>query len=100
MRTGADATQGRIAVLKILLDVPDISEALANVALAAGGSRLALTKTYRAIKTVNLTLQADGGSARSLEVIDKDAALGPMCRGFDSSHTGVTAHTDAIVQGY
>lgn len=100
VRTSAGATRGRISALLLQLDVPDIGETLANVALAGGGTRLPLTKSYRAIKTVNLTLQADGGSARTLEVIDKDAALGPMCRGFDSTHTGAAAHADAIVQGY
>jgi len=98
--TSAGVTRGRIALLKIQLDVADISETLANIALAAGGSRLPITKTYRSIKAVNLTLQADAGTARSLEVIDKDASLGPMCRGFDSTHTGAAAHADAIVQGY
>ena len=98
--TSAGATRGRISALDLRLDVPDLQETLANVALASGGTRLALTRSYRAIKTVNLTLQADGGAARSLEVIDKDAALGPMCRGFDSTHTGTSAHADAIVQGY
>lgn len=98
--TSAGVTRGRFAVLKIQLDVADISETLANIALGAGGTRLPLANTYRSIKAVNLTLQADGGSARTLEVIDKDAALGPLCQGFDNTHTGAAAHADAIVQGY
>lgn len=98
--TSAGAVQGRIVALQIRLDVADVSETLADVALAAGGSRLPLTKAYRAIRAVNLTLQADGGAARTLEVIDKDATLGPLCQGFDNTHTGTAAHVDAIVQGY
>lgn len=98
--TSAGVTRGRVVVLQILLDVADIAETLANIALGSGGTRLPLTKTYRAIKAVNLTLQADGGSARTLEVIDKSATLGPLCQGFDSTHTGAASHVDAIVQGY
>lgn len=98
--TSAGVTQGRIVVMQIQLDVADISETLANIALGSGGTRLPITKTYRAIKAVNLTLQADGGSARTLEVIDKSATLGPLCQGFDNTHTGAASHVDAIVQGY
>lgn len=98
--TSAGAIQGRFVILLIQLDIADISETLADVALDSGGSRLALTNSYRAIKAVNLTLQADGGSARTLEVVDKDATLGPLCQGFDSTHTGAACHVDAIVQGY
>lgn len=98
--TGAGNVQGQIAALALQLDVADVTETLADVALASGGTRLPITKTYRTIKAVNLTLQADGGSARSVEVIDKNATLGPTCRGFDSTHTGTAATVDAIVQGY
>lgn len=98
--TSASATRGRIAALTFQLDVEDITEEFFNVALAAGGTRLAITRTYRAIKGVHLTMQHDGGTARRLEVMDKNATLGPLCQGFDAANAGAAAHADATIQGY
>jgi hypothetical protein len=64
------------------------------------GTRLPLQKSYRRVKTVNLTLQDDGGSAATLKVLDKDEVQGPLVRAFDAAGQGATATIDATVQGY
>lgn len=82
------------------LDVGDIEERLGDVVLAAGGTRLPITKGYREIVVVNLTLQDDGGTATRIKIIDKDATLGPLVQAFDDTGTGVSATIDALIQGY
>lgn len=98
--TAQGPTQGYVSEFTLTVDAPDIGEQLGDVEISAGGTRLTLAKDYTVIKTVNLTLQADGGTARTLEVLDKDVALGPLVRCFDDSHAGAAARVDAIIQGY
>jgi hypothetical protein len=93
------ATQGVITTLSAILDAPDIVERFADVALAAGGTRLAIARTYRAIKVVNVTLQ-NVGTPVTVKILDKSASLGPLIRAYDSGGTGVTATIDATIQGY
>ncbi|MEW6263389.1 MAG: host specificity factor TipJ family phage tail protein [Thermodesulfobacteriota bacterium] len=96
----AGATQGQISQFDVLVDVEDIEEDCNDVAISATGTRLPITLSYREIKQVLMTLQYDGGSARSLEVFDKDPDLGPMIKARDGSGTLTTALVDAQVKGY
>lgn len=91
--------QGRISRLKANLDVADIVERLNNVAISAAGTRLPITKTYRVIKNVNLTLQHNGGTAMSAKWLDKSAS-GPLTGCFDSTNALTTGVVDATIQGY
>jgi hypothetical protein len=84
----------------VLVDVPDILEYFEDVAIAAAGTRLPITKTYRVIKSVQVTVQDDGGSAASALILDKDATLGPTIKTINNSRTGVDGTIDAVVQGY
>jgi hypothetical protein len=97
---GGGATQGVVSVFTFVLDAPDLSESLGDVAIAAAGTRLPLTLTYAAIKAVALTLQADAGTAVLARVEDKDAASGPLVKCYNSSGTAVDGTVDAIIQGY
>ena len=67
--------------------------------LSAGGTRLPITKSYRAIKTVRLDL-FDGGSAVSVKIVDRDPDLGPLVQAFDASLAGTAATVNATVEGY
>ena len=82
------------------LDVDDIEESFNDLAVSAGGTRLPITKQYRAIKNVSLTRQADGGTAVDAVIIDKDAALGPMIETRNESQVSVNGNIDAKIQGY
>jgi len=92
--------QPRISALKAVLDVPDIVERFNNVATGSGGTRLTLTQTYRAINNVALTLQDDGGAARTVIAMDKSHTLGPLVKCLNSSGVGTTGLIDATIQGY
>jgi len=96
---GQGEVEGRISVLSFDIDVPDINESLGDVSILSGGTRLSLTKTFDTIKVVNLTLQDDGGSARTVRVIDKSIS-GPLVQCFDSSGVATAGEVDAIIQGY
>jgi hypothetical protein len=92
--------EGRIAALTLIADAPDIEETIDDFTLAAEGSRLPITRGYRAIKNVQLTLQASGGGAVRLETQDKNPVLGPLVRGFDSADAGAGGLIDARIKGY
>jgi len=93
------AIRGIINEFNIILDVPDESESFNDIVLAAGGSRLTLTKTYRSIKNVSATLQDDGGAAVSIKIMDKNSTLGPLLQAFNASDVGTGATIDATIQG-
>lgn len=96
----AGVSQGVISVLTPQVDVPDIIETIDDQVIASGGARLSLTKTYRVIKNVQITLQDDGNDAIGVRILDKNATLGPLIRAFDDTNTPVAALVDATIQGY
>lgn len=93
-------TQGVLTELSIIVDVPDVIEYFEDVAISAGGTRLPITKTYRAITSVQVTVQDDGGTAASALIVDKNAASGPLIKTINTSRVGVSGTIDAVVQGY
>lgn len=91
------AEQPAITAFSLVYTVPDLSEALANIAISSSGSRLPVTKDYRAIEVVAVTVQ--GTAAVTARVEDKDTA-GPLVRCFDGTGSPVNSVVDAIIQGY
>jgi hypothetical protein len=91
--------QGVITLLSAVLDVPDIVEAFPALSIASGGTRLPITKTYNAIKTVRLTVHS-GGTATSVRIVDKNPTLGPLVQTINTSGTAVAGVVDAEVFGY
>ena len=97
--SGGDV-QGVADVATVQIDVPDIFERLDDVVIASGGTRLPISQTYRVIKNVLITVQADGNAATGARVNDKDPALGPSVNTLNASGTAVTGLVDAQIQGY
>ena len=95
----AGDVQGVISAITAVLDVPDITESLAAVAIGSAGTRLPITKTYHGIKTVALAVHS-GGSGTSARIVDKDAALGPLIQVINTSGSAVAGTVDAQIQGY
>ncbi len=93
-------TQGAIDQLSLIFDVEDIEESFSNLAISSGGTRLPLTKTYRSILVVNVTLNLDAGTAVYTKTLDKHATLGPLIQAYDITETATSASVDVIVQGY
>lgn len=98
--TAAGATQGVVSQMDLITDLPDIVETLDDVVIAAASTRLPITKTYRAIKVVNLTVQTDGSGGISARIIDKSASLGPDIEVLNAAGTAVDGLVDAYIQGY
>jgi len=93
--------QGVISGFDILLDVPDAIERLNDVAIAAGGARLPITRTFRQITAIgDIAVQDDGGDAIAVRVIDKNPALGPLVETLDAAGASVSGTIDAAVQGF
>ena len=92
-------TQGKITRFVAIIDVPDESETVNNVAISAGGTRLPITKSYLSILNVAATLQDDGGTAFTVKCIDKDPILGPIMKCYNIGGVSVSGTIDATIQG-
>lgn len=100
LTTVAGATQGVCSQFDLITDLPDVVETLEDVVIAATSTRLPITKTYRVIKAVNLTVQTDGNGGTTARTIDKNATLGPDVEVLNAAGTAVIGLVDAIIQGY
>jgi hypothetical protein len=98
--TVGGATQGVVSVATPKLDVPDVLESFNDLVISAGGTRLPLTKTYRVIENIQITVQADGNGGVTARIEDKNATLGPLIRVFNSAGTVVAGLVDIDIQGY
>jgi len=92
-------TRPRVTALVARLDAEPVTELLADVALAAGGTRLPIVRSYTQIAAVVATLQG-GTGARTLKIIDKDETLGPLLQAYDAAGAGIAATIDATIHGY
>lgn len=93
-------TRGTIGTLVFMLDAPDVVEEFDDFLVAAGGTRLPLTKSFAAIKNIRHTVQADGGTAVRARTEDKNVNLGPLIKCYDSAGTSVSGTLDITVKGY
>lgn len=100
LTTAAGATQGICSQFDIVIDVPDLIEVFDDVVVSATSTRLPITKTYRAIKAVNVTVQTDGNGGVTARIIDKSNTLGPDIEVLNASGTAVIGLIDATIQGY
>jgi hypothetical protein len=83
-----------------VLDVADVIEFLDDVALPATPTRLPITRLYRRILNVQLTVvQTTGEPVRVADVLDK-STTGPLVRSRFADGTATEAIVDAIVKGY
>ncbi|VBB09660.1 tip attachment protein j [Lucifera butyrica] len=96
---GAGITQGIVRRFAAVVDVEDESEILNDIAILAAGMRLPITKTYRVIRNVNVTIQDSGGAtALTFRLADKDVS-GPFITLYDKDNIAVAGVIDAQIQG-
>lgn len=98
--TGQGTTQGEVSQFVLTLDAPDLEELLNDISISAAGTRLSPTKNFTSIGNVQLTLQADGGTAVKAQTEDKSVALGPLVKCYDASNVATTGLVDARIRGY
>jgi hypothetical protein len=98
--TAGGDTQGQITTATLFIDVPDVLESFNDLVIAAGGTRLPITKSYRVIENVQITVQADGNGGVGARIEDKNATLGPLIRVLNASGTAVAGLIDVEIQGY
>lgn len=97
---GGGPTQGVISAATPKLDVPDVLENFNDLVVSASGSRLPITKTYRVIQNVQITVQADGNGGVTAVIVDKSATLGPLIKVYNAAGSAVVGSVDADIQGY
>lgn len=90
----------KITSVVVSLDVPDIVESLNDVAILSAGTRLTITKQYRVIKHVSLTIQDDASGAVTAKIFDRNATLGPLIKVFNDLGNPVNTTIDADIRGY
>lgn len=96
-------TRGVITEFDVIIDVPDIVENIQDLEIttAGDGLRIPITKTYSAIKIVDVIIQDDGSAtAVGYRVIDKNPSLGPLVKLVDSSGAYTTGDFDVNIIGY
>lgn len=99
--TAAGDTRGEITALTPLIDVPDVTESLNDIVIAAGGTRLPITKTYREITNLaRIAVQDDGNGGVGVRIKDKNPTLGPLVAVVNGAGTEVAGLVDAEPQGY
>lgn len=96
----AGVVQAVLQELSVVIDVPDRIQTLENVVISAAGTRLVLSGTPRKIVSVRVAIEDDGGAAAYAKVMDKNAALGPLIKVFNSSNVATTGLVDAVVHWY
>ncbi|MFD2234834.1 phage tail protein [Phaeospirillum tilakii] len=93
--TEAGVNQGVVSALAAVVDVPDIVESFEDLFIPAGGGRIPITRTYRAIDYVGtITLQDTGTGAVSVLVVDRDPIRGPLLRAVNSAGADTAAVID------
>ena len=85
----------------IILDYPDVMETFNDVAIPAGGGRVNLTSSFRALKSVNITLQQTTTNPQAASVIvGGKSSTGFNVSGFDKDGNPVACLIDANCVGY
>lgn len=97
--TSAGPTQGQINLLTPYLDVATVEDYIDNASIDVAGTRLTLGHTFKVIKSIQLTVQQDGGSAITARWVDKDTA-GPLVFALNNSGAAVAGTLDAYLKGY
>mgnify|MGYP003120446198 FL=1 len=95
-------TAGNISALTAQLDYPDIIEKQNDVAIAASGTAVALTKTFKAVASVSITALQTGGSPSTAvtAVVTAKSTSSVTIKCLNSAGTGVTGLVDITVIGY
>jgi hypothetical protein len=94
-------TPGTLSGISFQLDYPDVIENVedAVISSSAGGTAIPLTKPFRAVKSVQLTLQSSGSSAINAIVLSKStSSVTVKC--VNSSGAAVAGLVDLTVVGY
>jgi hypothetical protein len=93
-------TAGNITSLTAQIDYPDVIEKQDDVTIAAAGTAVALTKSFRAVSSVSITALQTGGSTAVTAVVTAKSTSSVTIKCLDSSGTGVTGLVDITVIGY
>jgi len=97
---GFGPVQGKITAMAMLIDAPDMEERISDLTVSSGGTAIPYAKGFTAIQVVNVTLQANGSGAVTVET-DKTSPLAPTVKAYNAAHTAVSgAKVDIILQGY
>lgn len=100
-RSPDNTTSGALSAICYDLDYPDVIESRNDIAISssAGGTAIPLLKTFRVVKSVQLTLQFTGSGAITAIVVSKSTSSITV-RCVNSAGTAVSGLIDMTVVGY
>lgn len=81
------------------VDLPDVIEIIEDLVIPSTETTLPISKAYRKITHITLTLQDDGSGANSARVTSKDKAA-PKVRAYNAAGSPVGTTLDILVRGY
>jgi hypothetical protein len=87
-----------IEEFSLFIDAQDIFESFEDVNVPISGYSLNLIKTFSKIKSVNVTVQDDGGNARISKVDKSGTPYEVYC--YDENNNLTSGTVDIIIQGY
>lgn len=95
-------SQPLIDSLSVVLDVPDVEEDFTEMAVAAGGTRCPITKTFRVITAISPNRKADSGTGVQAGFVDRSTTIGagPLIKVFDALGDSVAGTVDVVLKGY
>jgi hypothetical protein len=99
VRAKSGRLRSEFTQLKAIIDAQDVIERFQDVSISASGTRLTLTKPFRKVKNISVTVQDDGGSGVNARIVDKQTSPGPQIRVLDAAGATTTGVVDATVQG-
>lgn len=95
------AVQGVISNCSVNFDVPDLDELIPAINIDSAGTRLPITKPFRAITAVIPGLdKTTAHNAISIGILDYSATLGPLVKGIDAAGAYVGGRATFMVRGY
>jgi len=92
--------QGKVSVLNVLFDMPDLTESFNDVMIPVGGTRLSPTKQFHTIRSVSALPQDDGGTLATIKVADREVVPGPLLIGYDVAHVQTAGLAEGTIYGY
>lgn len=102
LRIFGGPVRGVVRDFAIDIDGAKVEEYLTTVAISNTGTRLPIQKAFTAIKVVNVSIEDDGGGAKSFVVFDKAVTIGagPLVKLYNAAGALVAGHVSVTVVGY
>jgi hypothetical protein len=100
VKLGAGVERGILQEMVLTVDAPDMEEEVSDLAVSSAGTVVPYAKPFTVIKTIQVTVQANGSGAVS-EQVNKANNLAPVVKLLNTAGVAVSGATaDITLKGY